>query len=257
MKKHTILKHTIVLKHVKKALALALVFALLAVGTAGCKQNDAAGASGGTEEGTGQAEAEQTTEPVADAAADTKAEGSDDLSAADATADGIVEDLDDDEYLYDENGTPLTEEEIEDIYGGDPSVGMPVPFVEYLDYDEFLKNSEIEVEAPTSLPITVEYVSYLLYNDGMYELRYEDEQGSQVSFRKGYGSEDNSGVYLDFDKKEIIEINGRDVKFASANGKCLLATWTDGSFAYSVYADSGCDLEKMKETVSSVKPAAN
>lgn len=251
------------MKQMKKMLALAVVFVLMAAGAAGCGQKNAAASStDNTEEvkvsdqkTDDKQEEEKKTEEEEKTQEETKDTEKDGDKQTNSASGITTVEYTEDEVMVDENGTPLTKEEIEDINGGDPSVGMSVPFVEYTDYDIFLQDSQIEVEAPTNLPITAEYVSYLLYNDGMYEIQYEDEQENKVYFRKGKGTEDISGVYFKFDRKEIGEINGRDVIFGIVDGKYLLATWTDGSYAYSVYADPGYDLQTIADMVSSVKAA--
>lgn len=239
------------MKNMKKIFALAIAIALLAVMTAGCGQTKEITPGSDTVDEVKKSDQEpdgkQEEEKKTDKGEVQQTESPSGIKTVEYT---------EEEVLVDENGTPLTAEEIADINGGDTSAGDPGSSVEYTDYDIFLQDSEIEVEVPESLPIEPEYVSYLLYSNGMYEICYEDEQENKVYFRKGKGTENISGVNISFDKKEIGEINGRDVIFGIVDGKYVLATWTDGSYAYSVYADPGYDLDTIGKTVSSVKAAA-
>lgn len=241
------------MKHMKKFFALAIVFALLAALTAGCGQkNDDVSGKGATDEAKTSAQ-----EPAVKQEEEEKTEtGTGEAQKTESISGIKTVEYKDEEVQVDENGTPLTEEEIADINGGDTSSEDPGVALEYTDYDVFLQDSEIEVEVPKSLPFEPEYVSYMLYSNGMYEICYEDEQENKVYFRKGKGTDNISGVNISFDKKEIGEINGYDVIFGIVDGKYVLATWTDGSYAYSVYADPGYDLDTIGETVSSVKAAA-
>ena len=208
---------------VKKAVSLLLSCLLLAVCAAGCGK----GSGGSAASGNGaRGEEEQLTE----------------TEIALETEDGTAENPEGEDQMegveVDEDGNPLSEEDLANMDGessGDvESIGMPSPFIEYTDYDVFVGDVEIGAEELTKLPFEVEYTNYLLYNDGMYEIQYEDEEGRQVSFRKGKGTEDISGVYLDFEKKDIVSVDGQEVRLSSAEGECLLAVWTDGTFAYSI-----------------------
>ncbi|MDO5131973.1 MAG: DUF4367 domain-containing protein [Eubacteriales bacterium] len=229
---------------VMKAVSRLLLCLLVAVCAAGCGK----GAKG---QGESSARNEQNEE---ERLTETKIALEDESGTAEDPEEDPAEGVE-----TDEDGNPISEEDMANIEGEDFENlgidGLPSPYVEYTDFDVFIGDVEIGAEELTNLPFKAKYFNYLLYNDGMYEIQYEDEDGRQVSFRKGKGTEDISGVYLDFEKKDIVSVNGREVRLSTADGKCLLAVWTDGTYAYSIFADPGCTKEQMIEMVSSVQPA--
>lgn len=255
----------------QKGLVWLLLCALMAAGTAGCGNTKKPEAP--KEEAEAETEVEAVTDESAeDAEKETEelqyageaetAEGGEEAEPGPREAEGYVSE----EFEYmDENGNPLTEEDIASM-DGDLSEGtktgvdgMGTPFTEYKDLMSFIPNVKIGVETLEVLPFIPVEERYLLYNDGMYEIQYEDEDGKQVSFRKGElqeGMEDISGVYLEFENTTMERIADVDVALSGNKGECSLATWNAGGYAYSIFAEPGCSTDDMTAMINALRASA-
>lgn len=70
--------------------------------------------------------------------------------------------------------------------------------------------------------------------------------------RKAPGGENISGVYSQFDKLEQVAVDGRSVTMSGDGETVSLATWTDGDYSFSVYADNGLAQGDMAQLVSQI-----
>ena len=76
--------------------------------------------------------------------------------------------------------------------------------------------------------------SYMTYGDGLAEITYRwDSQN--ICFRQSQGQEDNSGDYNSYATEKIISMGNNSVTLkGEAEDKILLATWSDGTYSYSL-----------------------
>lgn len=102
------------------------------------------------------------------------------------------------------------------------------------------------------LDIESESESYVFYSDdGMAEMNFSCDLGS-ACIRKAKGSEDISGLYIDFSNVDAENINGTSVELCGNDGSYTLARWQkDGCFV-SVYFDSGTDKETFKKILKKI-----
>lgn len=158
------------------------------------------------------------------------------------------------DLLVDEDGNPLSPEDIAAM-DGDVGDGMPSPMEEFDSAQELAGATALPIEEITELPFEPSRTLYLVYDNGMYEIQYEEESGNQVSFRKGEGTGDVSGLTgLGFyDGEEPVRAGDLDLTVYSVEDQVLLATWTDGTYAYSIAVDAGTTAEGMAKMAESVR----
>ena len=158
------------------------------------------------------------------------------------------------DLLVDEDGNPLSPEDIAGMDGEDGD-GMPSPMEEFDSAQELAGATPLPIEEITELPFEPFQTLYLVYDNGMYEIQYEEESGNQVSFRKGDGTEDVSGLtgLGLYDGEESVRAGDLDLKIYTFEDLVFLATWTDGTYAYSITVDSGTTAEEIARMAESVK----
>ena len=89
-------------------------------------------------------------------------------------------------------------------------------------------------------------------DDRIIGVLYLNGEERQVIIRKAPGGENISGVYSQFDKLEQVEVDGRSVTMSGDGETVSLATWTDGDYSFSVYADNGLAQGDMAQLVSQI-----
>lgn len=123
-----------------------------------------------------------------------------------------------------------TLEEAENRAGFDIAVSEPVS-----DYTETLIRVDASVKGSEIL-----------------ELIYRNDK-DEIRIRKSVGAGDNSGDYNDYAKKHDESVGGLSVRMSGNNDIVNLAIWTNGSYAYSVHADSGISTADMVSIVSGIQ----
>ena len=78
--------------------------------------------------------------------------------------------------------------------------------------------------------------SYVTYGDGLAEITYRWDSQS-ICFRQSQGQEDNSGDYTHYAEEKLIVVGKYSVTFkGQEKGSYMLATWSDGTYSFSVSA---------------------
>lgn len=103
-----------------------------------------------------------------------------------------------------------------------------------------------ETKAPETDPETTEEI--LIGGDPVtWGPAIGTEDGTaQVMFRKGTGDEDISGDYNTYGKEEALSVSGCTITLKGNDDGCSLATWTDGTYAYSISVASPISGEAFR-----------
>lgn len=103
-----------------------------------------------------------------------------------------------------------------------------------------------ETKAPETDPETTEEI--LIGGDpATWGPAIGTEDGTaQVMFRKGTGDEDISGDYNAYGKEEALSVSGCTITLKGNDDGCSLATWTDGTYAYSISVASPISGEAFR-----------
>lgn len=111
---------------------------------------------------------------------------------------------------------------------------MAIPQIEEMGSVEALSaKTGIPLKELTGIPFPVEQTQYVSYWENLAEIEYSGGADT-LCYRKSQGTEDNSGDYNVYDREETAEIAGSTVTLKGEGDTFTLATWTDGSYAYSV-----------------------
>lgn len=103
------------------------------------------------------------------------------------------------------------------------------------------------VEELEQLPFTVQETYYMYLGDGLAEIRYYGAAEERLDYRKSVGTEDNSGVYLDFDRVQGENVNGTKATLKGDEDCIYLILWQEDGFSYSIYYEEGIPAEEVAE----------
>lgn len=132
------------------------------------------------------------------------------------------------------------------IPGSDPN-----PWVECTSLEEAGKLAGFSFTAPDALEGYPEKYIAAIENK-IAEVLFNDEDGTEICFRKGVGTEDISGDYNVYKTTEIRTIDGKTVTCKGNDGLVSNATWTDGTYAYSIMSTPGMTAEQLSTFVQSL-----
>lgn len=103
------------------------------------------------------------------------------------------------------------------------------------------------IEDLQSIPFEVQETNYIYLGDGLAEIRYYGAEEESLDYRKATGEEDNSGVYLDFERVQEEEIDGVKVTVKGDEDRIYLILWQKDGFSYSIYDEEGIPAEEVTE----------
>ncbi len=117
----------------------------------------------------------------------------------------------------------------------DPEQG--VLFVNQIENVDSLQALSEKTGIPLSelsgLPFSADRTEYVSCWENLAEIQYFGGTDS-LCYRKSVGTEDNSGDHNSYSQVETRNISGKSVTLKGENDAFTLATWTDGSYAYSI-----------------------
>lgn len=134
---------------------------------------------------------------------------------------------------------------------GSDQTQIPNPFVEYGKLADAEKAAGFTFKVPEQINGCKQ--SYISVMDGkMQQVVYEKGE-SQVTLRKMAGTDDISGVYIDYAKKDQVAIGGHQTELRGDGTSVFVAVWNNGGYTYAVYADAGVTAAQMTAIVESIQ----
>ena len=118
---------------------------------------------------------------------------------------------------------------------------------EQVEKKEFGSLKELSQKAGfTVKPLTLKSAAvtaskFILYGNGIAEIKYACDTGNRLTYRQSKGSGDNTGsapVYHDFKKLRTLLLKG-------SNGKYGVAVWEKDGFTYSITSDELLDESEL------------
>lgn len=147
------------------------------------------------------------------------------------------------------------------LIGGDPrtwgpaetteSVQIPTPWIACTSLEEAGKLAGFSFTAPDALEGYPEKQIAAIENK-IAEVIFNDEDGAEICFRKGVGTDDISGNYNDYAVTETQTVDGKTLTCKGNDGLVSNATWTDGTYAYSIMSTVGMTAEQLSAFVQSL-----
>ena len=134
--------------------------------------------------------------------------------------------------------------------------GVPNPFEIVDTLEEAAKIAGFSLEAPT------EYADYKttliqVIEDDMIEVIYFDEvekthEGLRV--RKANGTDDISGDYNEYKEENVVKVGELEVTEKGNDGSISVATWTDGTYSYSINVEEALlNADDISDLISNIK----
>lgn len=149
----------------------------------------------------------------------------------------------------------------EPLIGGDPrtwgpaetteSVQIPNPWTDCTSLEEAGKLAGFSFTAPDALEGYPEKYIAAIENE-IAEVIFNDEDGAEICLRKGVGTDDISGDYNDYAVTETRTVDGKTLTCKGNDGLVSNATWTDGTYAYSIMSTVGMTAEQLSTFVQSL-----
>lgn len=134
---------------------------------------------------------------------------------------------------------------------GSDQTQIPNPFVAYGTLTDAEKAAGFTFKVPEQINGCKQ--SYISVMDGkMQQVVYEKGE-SQVTLRKMAGTDDISGVYIDYAKKDQVAIGGHQTELRGDGTSVFVAVWNNGGYTYAVYADAGVTAAQMTAIVESIQ----
>lgn len=126
------------------------------------------------------------------------------------------------------------------------------PWVEAKNQNDAQEQAGFTIQLPSSLPAEYGAPSFQVIPDDMIEAYYVGTGEARLCVRKAVGTEDASGDYREYPESQQVTVDGLDVTMKGDNGGISLATWNDGTNAYSIgiYGGVGLSVEEMTQMVS-------
>ena len=134
---------------------------------------------------------------------------------------------------------------------GSDQTQIPNPFVDYQTLAEAEKAAGYTIKLPEQIE-GYKQTAYSVRSAQMLQVVYEKE-ASQITIRKEAGTDDISGVYIDYAKKEAQTIGGHQTELRGDGTHVYVAVWNQNGYTYSVYADAGVTAAQMTAIVESIQ----
>ncbi len=128
-------------------------------------------------------------------------------------------------------------------------VERPNPFVECATMAEAEQIAGFSMDRPEKVPNWVIDVTIRAADTGLIEVVYTGGQ-EELILRKGLGDGDISGDFNVYDETGLIEAAGHSVATRGQDGKSIVATWSDGAYAYAIRVTTGLEQAELTALVS-------
>lgn len=135
-------------------------------------------------------------------------------------------------------------------HGEEPSVQITEEIVACDSLAALEQAVGFPVEGLSQLPFSVSETTWTAYWGELAEIDYAGADGALAVYRKSVGTEDNSGLYEDFDAETTLTVGAQSVTLRGSGGSYTLAVWTDGEYAYSVSLTDGLSAEAWSALLS-------
>ena len=102
-----------------------------------------------------------------------------------------------------------------------------------------------------TIPFPVEETRFSLLWDELAQTVYTGANGQEISLRISVGTEDNSGVYIEYSEENEWRIGGAYITVKGDDGQYALAVWTFDNRTCSLYSDPQQPEDIWRELVIS------
>ena len=133
--------------------------------------------------------------------------------------------------------------------------GVPNPYEIVDTLDEASKIAGFSLETPTEY---ADYNSLVIQAiaDDMIEVIYFDAEKTHegLRIRKANGTDDISGDYNEYKEVNVVKVGELEVTEKGNDGSISVATWTDGTYSYSINVDEAIlGSDDVDNLISNIK----
>ena len=133
--------------------------------------------------------------------------------------------------------------------------GVPNPFEIVDTLDEAAKIAGFSLETPREY---ADYNSLVIQAiaDDMIEVIYFDAEKTHegLRIRKANGTDDISGDYNEYKEVNVVKVGELEVTEKGNDGNISIASWTDGTYSYSINVDEALlNVDDISNLISNIK----
>lgn len=126
------------------------------------------------------------------------------------------------------------------------------PIEQQKNIEELRQVLPFELKAPTLMPKGYQADGVATINKVVAQIRYS-KKGATIMYRMAQGTEDISGDNRQYASDEMQEVGEIKLRLRGEDGRVRVATWTDGTYTYSLFFSKAVHKEMAISIVENVK----
>ena len=135
----------------------------------------------------------------------------------------------------------------------DGSTEIANPYVDCETLEEAGELAGFDISVPDEIDGGYTQGTIQAVENEMIQVIYTTEAGEEITLRKGTGTEDISGDYTAYAEENTLDVDGTSVTARGSDGLVYAATWTDGTYTYSITASAGLESDSVSALVPSIQ----
>ena len=135
----------------------------------------------------------------------------------------------------------------------DGSTEIANPYVDCETLEEAGELAGFDISVPDEIDGGYTQGTIQAVENEMIQVIYTTEAGEEITLRKGTATEDISGDYNEYAEENTLDVDGTSVTARGSDGLVYAATWTDGTYTYSITASAGLESDSVSALVPSIQ----
>ncbi len=136
--------------------------------------------------------------------------------------------------------------------GTKEQVQIPNPIVETDDIKTLKESVSFPLKVPTVVPEGYEVIDTSVIGGTIAQITYSNGTNN-ITYRMAEGTDDISGEYNTYEKLREITVDGQNVLLKGNNDGYQVATWTDGTYTYSITSDSPLREKQIVQMIEGIQ----
>lgn len=136
--------------------------------------------------------------------------------------------------------------------GNDTQVQIPNPIVETEGIKELKESVSFDLKVPTVMPEGYEISDTAVIGGTLAQVRYLNGT-NEITYRMAEGTDDISGDYNTYEVIREVYVNDQSVMLKGNQEGYQVATWTDGTYSYSITSEQPLSEEDFVMMIADVK----
>ncbi|HCL01966.1 MAG TPA: hypothetical protein DHW61_06035 [Lachnoclostridium phytofermentans] len=136
--------------------------------------------------------------------------------------------------------------------GTKEQVQIPNPIVETDDIKTLKESVSFPLKVPTVVPEGYEVIDTSVIGGTIAQITYSNGTNN-ITYRMAEGTDDISGEYNTYEKLREITVDGQNVLLKGNNDGYQVATWTDGTYTYSITSGSPLREKQIVQMIEGIQ----